>query len=459
MYSKINLRRIMISSPSSNSGKTLVTCALMNILKDKFGVKAFKCGPDFIDPLFHEKILGLSSVNLDSYFEDKKNLLNLFLEESADSKISVIEGAMGYFDGIGGTLLKASSYDIARITKTPVILIIDAKGMSRSVCALIKGYLNYVKPNFIKGVILNKISKSLFLILKNMIENECDVKVLGFLPYEKKLEWQSRHLGLFLPAEIKNFEEQINLASSLLKDSFDEKEFLKIINAAPKLKSYTNNEKKLEVYRKKYSSLKIAIAKDDAFCFYYKKNISMIKECFVQVRYFSPLSDKEIPDCDGIIFGGGYPELFADRLEKNVSLISSVQKLVKDKIPVLAECGGFMYLQKSLLDKQKNRFNMCGILEGESFFCEKLVRFGYAEYTDRESKLTIKGHEFHYFDSTSNGEDFLSKKASGKCGENCIVKKDNIIAGFPHLYYNSRPEFLYSFLDKCLEYRAYKNGK
>ncbi|MBO4386079.1 MAG: cobyrinate a,c-diamide synthase [Treponema sp.] len=456
MEAKKHIRRFMIASPCSGSGKTLFSCALMNLLKRKFELSAFKCGPDFIDPLFHKKVLDLPSVNLDGYFDVGKDLLQLFVEESSENRISIVEGAMGFFDGVGGTSLQASCYDVAVTTKTPVILVVDARGASRSLCATIKGFVKYAKKNIVKGIFLNKVSKSFYPLLKNMIEKECKVKVLGFLPFDDRLSWNSRHLGLVLPNEIQDFKNQIDLASALLEESLDQTALLNIAADVSGLKVVMNNSFEKFIKEKKYNGLKIGIAYDDAFCFYYKKNIRMIEEAGASVEYFSPLNDSKVPDVDGIIIGGGYPELYADKLEENYSMKNSICALVKDNIPVLADCGGFMYLQKELACQDGIKHKMCGAIEGESFYTGKLVRFGYAQYTSKDLCFKIRGHEFHYFESSNNGDEFISEKPSGRKVSPCIVKQKNVLAGFPHLYYNSCPEFLASFLDKAVAYKASK---
>ena len=459
MTEKKLIRRFMIASPCSGSGKTLFACALMNILQQKYEVAAFKCGPDFIDPLFHKKVLGLSSVNLDGYFDNDDKLKQLFFEESSQDKISIIEGAMGFYDGIGGTSLQASCYHIAQTSASPVFLVLDAHGASRSLCATIDGFQKYTKKKLIKGIFLNKVSKSFFPVLKKMIEQECKLKVLGFLPHDERLSWQSRHLGLVLPDEIHNFKEQINLASKILNESLDEKSLLKISSSPFKLKIKNSSKHKEFISPKKYAGLKIGLAYDDAFCFYYKKNISLIEYLGAQIKYFSPIKDELIPDVDGIIIGGGYPELFAEKLEKNLSMKNSICNAIEDNIPVLAECGGFMYLQKNIRLQDGKVYKMCGAIDGESFYTGKLIRFGYAEYTSSDLQFKIKGHEFHYFESSNNGKSFSSAKPSGKKGDPCIVQYKNVLAGFPHLYYNSCPKFLENFLNKALTYNLSKKAK
>ncbi len=447
--------RFMIASSSSGSGKTLITCALLHILKNRgFNPVSFKCGPDFIDPLFHKQVLGIPSFNIDSYFISKELTYNLFLENllSFDKKnpIAVIEGVMGYYDGLSVDSFISSSYEIADITNSPVILVIDCKGAGRTLSSTIFGLCNYVNKSHIQGVILNNISSSLYVKLKEQIEQDTKVKVLGFLPKEPSITFQSRHLGLFLPQEIKDINVKIEKTAELLMQSLDIESLLEIAKSARY--SATIKDKTIIHIKKKYP-ISIAIAKDNAFCFYYEDNIRLLKRYGVNIVYFSPLHDRELPKADGLIIGGGYPELYASELEKNVSMRSAIFYAAQNGIPILAECGGFMYLQQSLEGQDKKKYSMVGILQGSSYNTGHLVRFGYAEFTDKkDNALMIKGHEFHYYDSTNNGKSFYARKPSNSKNWECMTECFNIIAGFPHLYYYSCPMFLERFLDKCAIY-------
>lgn len=453
----LNAPRVMIAATKSGSGKTTFVCALLRLLQNcgKNPV-SFKCGPDFIDPMFHERVLRINCANLDSYFsgggEIKSILARNFLCSDADC--SVIEGVMGFFDGLAGTSLRASSYDIAGITKTPVILCVDAQGMSRSSVALVKGFLEYdktvsnSKESLIKGIFLNKVSRPQFVLLKKMIEEECGVKVLGFLPNLPEFAWKNRHLGLFLPSEIADLNEQIQKTAEILAGNLDFKVLEEIMNGAEDFEFFEDSP------AEKPRPVKIAVARDEAFCFYYHENIRLLEEAGAQIEYFSPLHDSSLPDgARGILLGGGYPELCASELQANSSMRLSIKKAIENGVPVIAECGGFMYLQEKITVESGEIYEMCGAIEGECFFTGKLVRFGYGEFFKKtEENFSVKGHEFHYFDSTNNGLAFTARKALSDRSWDCMIHTEKILAGFPHLYYRSNPEILRRFVESCRNY-------
>ena len=484
-----NALRLMIASPASGSGKTTLTCGILQLLKNhgKSPI-SFKCGPDFIDPMFHRQVLGIHSTNLDSFFVDDEEIRQIFcenmksendciptekngetgqVENNQPEKIAVIEGVMGLFDGLGGKSLKASSYDIARITKTPILLCIQACGMSRSIVPLVKGFLDYDKAhsgtggNLIKGIFLNKVSKGTFQLLKSMIEEELSaeygVKVIGYLPKDSDLNWESRHLGLFLPDEIKNLKEQIQNTAKTLETTLD-------FEAVEKISKTKNDGEtspdKLSSFTFQFS-VSIAVALDEAFCFYYQDNLRLLEKAGAKLVYFSPLHDKSLPSgIQGLLLGGGYPELYAPRLQANESMRSSIRQAVENGLPVMAECGGFMYLQEKLVTERGESYEMCGAIKGQCRYTGKLVRFGYAEFTIKSApdenaggkksglpvNFSVKGHEFHYFDSSNNGSDFTASKPLSDRSWDCIISTPTMLAGFPHLYYRSTPEIVSWFL-------------
>ena len=503
-----NIPRLMIAAPASGSGKTTLTCALLRLLQIR-GKRAvsFKCGPDFIDPMFHEQVLGVPSTNLDSFFVDEDEVREIFAEKILSQRqkkknpadFAVIEGVMGLFDGLAGKSLKASSYDIARITDTPILLCLDASGMSRSIVPLVKGFLDYDRlqfgkgGNLIKGIFLNKVTKGSFQLLKALIEEECagyGVKVIGFLPKDSELAWGSRHLGLFLPGEIRNLTQQIQKTAEILAETVDFTELEKLSSSGGDFKGLAlraqlfgrltkNSPREFlpcftgpfptlgegvapnEVGAKGETSpipnspLKIAVARDEAFCFYYRENLRLLEEAGANLVYFSPLHDKNLPSgVGGILLGGGYPELYASSLQANESMRASIKAAVENGISVLAECGGFMYLQEKLTDRDGLSYEMCGAIKGECAYTGKLVRFGYGEFWAKEGlglggNFSIKGHEFHYFDSTNNGSAFTAKKPLSSRTWDCMIFTPKMLAGFPHLYYRSNPEIVKWFLESC----------
>lgn len=446
--------RIMFSAVSSGSGKTLITCGILQALVNRgLNVASFKCGPDYIDPMFHSKVIGAKSRNLDSFFTKENEIKYLLEKNSVDMDISVMEGVMGFYDGLAGISKKASSYDVAKITKTPVILIINCKGMSLSILPIIKGFMEYAKDSNIKGVILNKMSKMIYDDIKNLIEKELKIKVLGYVEDVKDLTIESRHLGLVKPEEVLNLKEKLNNLANILEETLEIDEIINLAKASEKLE-YTKPE-----IKKINHKVKIAVARDEAFCFYYEDNLELLKEMGAEIKYISPLRDKELPkEIDGIILGGGYPELYAKELSKNICFLEDINKRINEGLPCLAECGGFMYLNNSLEDKEGNIFPMAKVLDGDSYKTSKLGRFGYIDIECLKDNFLckkgeiIKAHEFHYWDSTICGEDFNAKKPLRKRSWKCINTTENLFAGFPHLYFYSNLEVPYRFLNKCIEY-------
>lgn len=449
-------KRVMIAAISSGSGKTTITCGILQALVNrKLKVASFKCGPDYIDPMFHSKVIGARSRNIDSFFNDENTVKYLVDKNSQNADISVIEGVMGFYDGLAGISTKASSYDVARITDTPVILLINCKGMSVSILPIIKGFKEYMKDSNIQGVILNQMPKMLYPEIKKSIEENLDLKVLGYAPNLKDLVIESRHLGLVTPDEIKDLKEKLNELADILEETLEIDE---IINLADKSKDLIYNKPEIH---KLEDNLRIAVALDEAFCFYYEDNIELLKEMGADIVYFSPLKDERIPDnIHGIIFGGGYPELYAKELSLNKTMIESVKSTVYNGLPCVAECGGFMYLHESMEDDKSQPYDMVGLIKGKAYKTPKLNRFGYIKLTALEDNFLCKkgeeiaGHEFHYWDSTNCGSSFKAQKPLRKRNWECINITDNLFAGYPHVHYYSNMQFPYNFLKKCISYKG-----
>lgn len=479
----------MIAAPKSGSGKTMITCALLQLLKDNGkNVSSYKCGPDYIDPMFHKKVLGVPSKNLDTFFTDEKTTVQLFLDERTDGDFAVLEGVMGLYDGLGGIYEQGSSYHLAKVTQTPIILVVDAKGMGKSVLALIAGFLQYDTQHLIKGVLLNRMSKGYYDIIKPLIEKELSVKVVGYFPEQKDIGLSSRHLGLVMPDELSDIKKQLNETADRLKKTIDMDLFIDIAEAADEICDSENADKdkrqtlkNAEIMRlqDQNNTVNIAVAMDEAFCFYYEDNLRMLEKCGAQLQYFSPLHDTSLPeDCDAMLLGGGYPELYAKELSENVSMLNAIKKAFRAGMPTVAECGGFMYLhtyirnicddndEKNNADTQNNmnKSKLVGALDGVCHFKGKLVRFGYIELAEKHSNFLppnekIKAHEFHYYDSTDNGADCIATKPATGRSYDCVISHDNYWLGFPHLYYPSNPHFAESLVRKAYEYRRNKNGK
>lgn len=479
----MNCKRVMIAAPGSGSGKTTVTCALLQTLKEQGeATVSFKCGPDYIDPLYHEKVLGIPSYNLDTFFTGEEQTRKLFAKHAAGADIAVIEGVMGLYDGLGGTREKGSSYHLAKVTKTPVILVTDAKGMGRSVLALLAGFLQYDTEHLIRGVILNRVSGGYYEILKPLIEGELQLPVLGYLPEKERFHVGSRHLGLVMPNELEGIRERLAALSAEFEKTVSLSAVVELAESAGELEGMvkTGNtgkqkdargvervgvpgkaEKTVALAQKVCEDGKpiIAVARDEAFCFYYRDNLRLLEENGAELVWFSPLRDEKLPrGCSGLLLGGGYPELYAKNLSQNTAMRKAVKEAVEKGMPVVAECGGFMYLHKALVDQEGNSYAMVGVVDAECYYAGKLVRFGYVEMQEKESRFlpkgaVIKGHEFHYYDSTCNGEDVTAVKPVTGKSYSCIIESGNCFIGFPHLYYPSNPAFVKSFVEKARKYK------
>ena len=470
-------KRIMIAAPKSGSGKTLITCALLLALqKNGWRPVSYKCGPDYIDPMFHEKVIGIPSKNLDTFFTGEEQTRKLFVESVMGSKsgrkessveesvfgksgaeretFAVIEGVMGLYDGLGGIREEGSSYHLAKVTKTPIVLVVDAKGMGRSVVSLLAGFLAYDKEQLIRGVILNRISKGYYERIKPLIEEELNLCVAGFLPEKEEFHIGSRHLGLVLPDEMKNIKERLSLISEKFVETVCLESILEIADGAAEL----TDDGELKSGIKKNRPV-IAVAKDEAFCFYYADNLRLLEENGAEIRYFSPLWDEGLPDgCYALLFGGGYPELYAEKLSGNHKMRAAVRRAAKNGMPIVAECGGFLYLHSVLTDKEGNSYEMAGVLPAACFYTGKSVRFGYVEIRDEQGCFlpkgeTIKGHEFHYYDSTNNGINATAVKPVTGKEYPCVIADENCWMGFPHLYYPSNPAFAKAFVGKAEGYK------
>lgn len=454
--------RLLFAAPKSGSGKTMVVCGMIAAIKARGKkVAAFKCGPDYIDPMFHRKVLGVESGNLDTYFTDEETTRYIFKKETYDADIAILEGVMGYYDGLGGQSPEGSTYEIGKVTKTPVVLIVDGKGASVSLAAVIKGMIEYREDSNIQGILLNQVSSGYYDRIREVIENECKVKVLGYLPQLKNLEVPSRHLGLVSPEEITAFGEWAEQVACELEKTVDMEGLFQIAESAEKIEE---NEKKYQTPVLK-QKVKLAVARDEAFSFYYSENIEILEEMGVELIYFSPLYDKELPkEIDGLVLWGGYPENYARELEENESMRRDIFASCKNGLPCIAECGGFLYLQQELEGADGKKYQMAGVLKGEGYRTRKLSRFGYMEAVCERNGMVekgerIKGHEFHYWDCTDNGETFLAKKPFGKNSYHCMINTPNLLAGFPHLYYYSNLSVIRCFLETCEMFHIRREAK
>lgn len=461
---RMKRKRLMIAAVKSGSGKTMITCAFLQALKDRgITVAAYKCGPDYIDPMFHRQVIQVPSNNLDTFFTGEQQTLELFLKGQREDDLAVLEGVMGLYDGLGGIREEGSSYHLAKITHTPIILIVDAKGMGRSVIPLISGFLSYDDRNLIQGVILNRISGGYYEMIKPLLEKELPVRLLGYLPEQEEVHIENRYLGLRMPHETAEIQKKLHMLSLQFAQTVSIEKMIHIAQSAC--------EKELPEYEKKYpvgsqdlssEPVSIAVARDEAFCFYYQDNLRMLEEYGARLQYVSLLHDRALPEgCCGLLLGGGYPEIYGKELSANAPMRQAIKRAIGQGMPAVAECGGFLYLHSRLIDQEGVSYRMAGVIPAVCMYTRKLVRFGYIELKEQKSRFLpegecIKGHEFHYYDSTKNGEDCFAIKPVTNRTYSCIIEGENYWFGFPHLYYPSNPVFPERFVEMARRYKERK---
>ena len=429
--------QMLIAAPNSGSGKTTVTIALLAALKARgLNPCAFKSGPDYIDPMFHRSVLGVESHNLDLFFSKPQIVQNLYNKSAADHGAAICEGAMGYYDGLGGTSDIASAWHLADTLNLPVLLVLRPKGASLTLAAQVRGLMSFRTPHHIAGIILNDCKENLYRILAPMLEKETGMPVIGYLPPMPKAAIESRHRGLKPAGEIENLQKKITLLHETMEKTVDfEKLFSVFACPAPK------------VPKEEFPipNVRIAVARDEAFCFTYTETLEAFKEAGAEPVFFSPLHDKSLPqNIGGLYLPGGYPELYAKALSENTEMLLCIKTAIKNSLPTVAECGGFLYLGRSLEDADGKAWPMADVLPGDGIRVGRLVRFGYAEMTAKADSMlfcageTLPIHEFHHWDSTANGTAFTARK-NEKMQWECGFANENFYAGFPHLYWAGTP--------------------
>lgn len=442
------MQRFLIAGTHSGCGKTTVTCAILAALK-KRGVQAasFKCGPDYIDPMFHTTVLETPAHNLDSFFCTPDLLRFLFDRYSQNAAVSVLEGVMGYYDGGDG-----SAMAISGITATPAVIVIDCKGMSDSIGAVMQGYLHYRKPNRIAGFLFNRLPLTLVPLVQRLCK-ELGTQYFGCLPAHSE-SFDSRHLGLVTAEELPDLREKMQRLGALAEQHIRIDALLGL-QCDPLPPFPTVHIRPL--FEGDARPL-IAVAKDAAFSFYYAETLDLLELLGCRLTYFSPLYSNAFPDADGLLLGGGYPELHAADLAANGAVLSAVRRRIKEGMPVIAECGGFLYLHRVLTDADGQSRQMAGVFSAEGIRTDKLQRFGYVTLQASAPSLlfgkdgTLRAHEFHYWDSTAPGTGLTAVKRSGQTYPCCHVTP-TMYAGFPHLYLWSDPDAARRFVLKCGEKR------
>ena len=431
--------QFLLAAPRSGSGKTTMTCALLMALKRRGCAPcAFKSGPDYIDPMFHRAVLGVESRNLDLFFSAPETVRTLYAKGAAGHGAAVCEGAMGFYDGLGGVSDRASAWHLADTLDLPVLLVVEPKGQSLTLAAELNGLVNFRTPSHIAGILLNNCTARMHALLAPMLEKETGLPVLGFLPKLPEAVIGSRHLGLYTAAEVENLQQKLALLADAAEEHIDWPRLLALCEKEPPALPVQPEMPPARV--------RIAVAQDEAFCFTYAETLEAFRDAGAEVVFFSPLRDTALPEnIGGLYLPGGYPELHARELSENTSLLREIKRKIEFGLPTAAECGGFLYLGQSLTDAEGQSWPMAGVLPGEAKDAGRLVRFGYAALSaDSDSMLFRAGesfpiHEFHHWDSTANGTALAAKKPVGGAAWRCGFVNEHFYAGFPHLYWAGTP--------------------
>ena len=431
--------QFLLAAPRSGSGKTTMTCALLMALKRRGCAPcAFKSGPDYIDPMFHRAVLGVESRSLDLFFSAPETVRTLYARGAAGHGAAVCEGAMGFYDGLGGVSDRASAWHLADTLGLPVLLVVEPKGQSLTLAAELKGLNSFRTPSHIAGILLNNCTARMHALLAPMLEKETGLPVLGFLPKLPEAVIGSRHLGLYTAAEVENLQQKLALLADAAEEHIDWPRLLALCEKEPPALPARAETPPARV--------RIAVAQDEAFCFTYAETLEAFRDAGAEVVFFSPLRDTALPEnIGGLYLPGGYPELHARELSKNTSLLREIKQKIESGLPTAAECGGFLYLGQSLTDAEGQSWPMAGVLPGEAKDAGRLVRFGYAALSAESDSMLFRAgesfpiHEFHHWDSTVNGTALAAKKPVGGAAWRCGFVNEHFYAGFPHLYWAGTP--------------------
>ena len=429
-------------------------------------VAPFKVGPDFIDPGHHSRITGVTSRNLDGWMLSKEYNLENFGRNAGGSDLAVVEGVMGLYDGYDGKSEAGSTAQMAKWLGLPILLVVDAKSMARSAAAVIMGFERFDPGLSFAGVIFNNLGSQRHLqYLIDAVKDHVAIPCLGGLVIDEKIAIPERHLGLVTQEDHALDQETINLLADIVEKSIDLDLLIKNlpeINVSDRLEPLSRGAKD--------KTVRIAVARDNAFCFYYQDNLELLEGQGAELAFFSPISGDDLPpNIDGIYIGGGYPELFGDKLAKNSKLRARIKEKSDDGMPIYGECGGFMYLCEALLDQNGNRYPMAGCFPFTTAMFPRLKALGYREITLTRDTiignqgLTIRGHEFHYSELNKRAQEVKSAyRISDRLGldkppDGYLVNRT--LGSYNHLHFGSQPEAAKHFVENCLTYQRQKEKR
>lgn len=448
----MKIPRIVIAGTTSGVGKTSITCSIIYAIKKQgYSVQPFKVGPDYIDPTYLSAISDNSARNLDSWIMGENAVLESFTKNS-QSDISVVEGVMGLYDGFSGATNQSSTHHIATILQAPVILILDASKTARSIAATALGYVKFHRNSRIVGVILNKLGSKKHEDMCRLALAPLKIPILGCIPKNSELSLESRHLGLVPVIEQAQLRQKITKIAKTIASHLDIGKIISIANQTASILQKT----KSSIEKPKVT---IAVALDKSFNFYYYDNFDALRKSGAEIEFFSPISDRSPPECSGIYIGGGFPEVLGQPLAKNQSMKKSIKKLAEQNMPIYGECGGLMYLTKSI-EYANKKYPMVGLFDAQTSMEQKMVlNYTKANVTSNclvaKNATSLFGHEFHYSELHSVPKDAkfaydLSIGVGIKSKKDGLVQYDTL-ASYMHLYFD-RGMHAQNFVNNCVRY-------
>ncbi|MBN2796795.1 MAG: cobyrinate a,c-diamide synthase [Clostridia bacterium] len=452
----------MFAGTSSDVGKTTIVLGIMRALtKKNLKVQGYKAGPDYIDTAFHSFATHIPSRNLDPWMLTQDTIQGLIGKNEKQCDISIMEGVMGMYDGASIDSIQGSSAHLAKITETPVILIINGSGVALSAAAMVLGFKNFDPEINLAGVIVNKVgSEKHYQLIKDAIEKHVKVPCVGYLKKSEEISLKSRHLGLIPSVEVKALDEKIDQVAEMVLETVD---LDLLMTLGKQAKKFNVNEAAAQE-----KVVKLAVAYDNAFNFYYEDNLDLLESLGCELVRFSPINDTELPrGIDGLYLGGGFPEVFAKELYENKSMRTSIRHAIEKDLPTYAECGGLMYLTQEITTLENETYEMCGVFEAASTMTKSLQRFGYVDVTlNRDSILgekgtTFKGHEFHRSMVIEPKEHFekgydITKGGYGEGCWQCGYIKNACLAGYPHIHFYNNKHLAENFVEAMKRYRSKK---
>lgn len=443
--------RIMIAGTNSGVGKTTVATGIMAALRKRgLRVQGFKVGPDFIDPGFHEAATGRPSRNVDGWMLSRDMNLNIFARAMADADVAVVEGVMGVFDGKDFQSLSGTTAEMASWLDTTNVLVLNGAAMAGSAAAIVHGFDTLVPEFHLSAVICNKVAGARhYDFLSNAITTRCQPSVLGYLPMDASFSIPERHLGLHVSQEVITCEWLSKLAD-WIESHLDLDRLLKLSSRR------CTGVRPLQEVCLRPAKVRIGIAKDAAFCFYYHDNLEMLRDLGGELVEFSPIADRELPaDLDGLYLGGGYPELHAEALSRNEAMRGAILKLAADGTPVYAECGGFMYLTEAIVNVAGQSWPMTGIFPTRARMQPKLAKLAYMEIESGDEiwlapGIKARGHEFRYSVIDPMPDTVCRAYREPAQG----YRKGSVLGSYIHLHFGSCPDFARRFIGDCARRRA-----